>query len=202
MATRKRPQGKAQGPSIGGGWVGGKPGAGSIPGGLAPITPQNPYRSGQPPAPPPAPPAGPPVDPYLERAKAQAANAMRLGDAWDTYSTGVTQADYGFNAQGGIDQSTPYSRAKLLEDSYKRGQRANTDTYAGMGQLYSGAYGVEQNYGARNYDIGIDQLKKGLGSALDTTLKGRLDRYSTYGADLDQQSLESLIAALSKGRGT
>ena len=37
------------------------------------------------------------------------------------------------------DPSNPYSRSALLEQTYQRNQRGSTNSYAGAGQLYSGA---------------------------------------------------------------
>jgi hypothetical protein len=135
-------------------------------------------------------------DPNLLAQQAQADNAIRISDAWGTYQTGQINADYGFTPQGTIDPNNPYSRAALLQRSYQDSQRGTTNSYAAAGQYSSGAYKRMQDRNAENFDIGLDQLKKGQGRELSGVLKGQVDTYSQYGAQLDPAKLDSLMKAL------
>lgn len=136
----------------------------------------------------------PPPDPAFLAQQAQAQLAMGLGNAWDTYSRGRVENDYGL----GADASNPYSRAKLLEQSYQQNQRGTDSSYANAGQLYSGAYQSAKNYDARNYAIGQDRLQREYQGAKDQITKGSLDRYSQYG-NLAGADLQSLLKQLGLG---
>lgn len=137
-----------------------------------------------------------PPDPYLLAQQAASRNALRVGDAWDTYQTGLTQSEYGFDPSGGIDPRNPYSRAALARRQYQDSQRGAMNSYAAQGQLYSGAYRNAQDTTARNYDVTLDSLKKGLQGDLAGITKGKVDRYSQYGVGLDEAKFDALIKAL------
>jgi len=62
------------------------------------------------------------------------------------------------------DPTNPYSRSALLEQTYQRNQRGSTNSYAGAGQLYSGALQNASNSNTSDFfqgqhQIGYDYLK-------------------------------------------
>lgn len=130
-------------------------------------------------------------DPNLEAQRASANLGINLGNAWDTYQQGRIEQDYGLN-----DTSDPFAKAALLQQTYQNSRRGNTNSMAAQGQLYSGALQNAQAGAERSYNQGYDQLKRGRQDALDQLLKGKLDRYSQVGANLDENTLASLLAAL------
>lgn len=134
----------------------------------------------------------PPLDPAFQAQQAAANLNIQFGNAWDQYQTGQIENQYGL----GLDTSNPYSRAKLLEESYTRSRRGTTNSLAAQGQLYSGAMQTAQDENLRNYSIGKDTLSRERQAALDAILKGNLDRYGQVGANIDDQTLQSLLAAL------
>lgn len=188
MARRKRPQGRAQGPSVGGGFVGNKPSTAGIPGGLAPITAQNPYAGPTNPYTAPT----PPIDPAYEAYKVTAGRNTALADADALYQGSRIENDYGL----GSDTSNPYSRAKLLEENYKRSQRGTTNSYASQGQLNSGAYERMQGENTRNYSMGYDQLARGYGDAKYQNTRNQLGTYASNATGVDQAKFDALLRAL------
>lgn len=185
MAKPKGPQNLGRGNLLnpgGSGATGGHPVA-PYPGMGAPA--QNVYTSQD---------TAPPPDPAFLAQQAQAQLAMGLGNAWDTYQRGQIENDYGL----GADASNPYSRAKLLEQSYQQNQRGANTSYASQGQLYSGAYQNAKDYNARNYAVGQDRLQREYQGAKDQITKGSLDRYSQYGS-LAGADLQSLLKQLGLG---
>lgn len=151
------------------------------------------------PAPAPADPGGPPVDPAYEAQKAANLRALQLGNAFDTYQTGRINADYGFDASGGIDLNNPYSRAAQARERYLQQQAGTGTSFASQGQLYSGALQNAQAYNTRQFDVGIDQLKKQQADALMEILRGKVGRYSQVGVEDSDQGLASLLKALGGG---
>lgn len=161
------------------------PGSGGIPGAPGSPLAQDPAAAG-----------GPPVDPYYEAQRAASQRALRLGEAADTYQMGQVNARFGFDAAGGIDLNNPFSEAALMQKRYQEQMRGNSTSYASRGQLYSGALQNAQQYAGRQFDIGIDQLKKQRQDAVSQILLGKLNRYSQTTGDIDQAQLDALMKAL------
>lgn len=186
MAKRRR--GKVQGPSVGGGFVGNKPGTAGVPGGLAPITAQNPYVGPQNPYTATA----PPIDPNYEATKISAGRNVALSDADALYQNTQIENSYGL----GSDTSNPYSRAKLLENNYQRQQRGTQIGLAQQGQLYSGAMQTAQDENTRNYSMGYDQLARGYGDAKYQNTRAQLGTYAANATGVDQEKFNALLRAL------
>lgn len=111
-----------------------------------------------------------PVDPMFESQKLGAQWNITTSDAEANYQTGRTAYLTGYNADGSLNTSNPYSQAMLLQDNYKRSQVGTNNSMAASGQLYSGA---RLNAQARN-----DRLyAEGSASLRDQTM----DRYHNIG---------------------
>lgn len=136
-----------------------------------------------------------PPDPQLEQQRIATQQSLQIGDAWDQYSRTRLSNTYGIG-----DTSNPYSRAKLLEDSFRRKQGSTLGNYASQGQLYSGALNVAQNDDQRQFSIDKDQMERSYYDSLANIEKGRLDRYSSAGMAMDQGTLNSILEALQRMR--
>ena len=112
----------------------------------------------------------------------------------------------------------PYSRAMHAYKLYQRGtedinrsagiaQDRSFIDLAAAGHLNSGARLNAQSYiqgnaqraltrGSEDYAFTNDALKKQLAAALGGILKGKVDRYSQVGADVNTDKLTSLMKAL------
>ena len=73
---------------------------------------------------------------------------------------------YGFDAQGNLDPSNPFSIAANLQRRYQQGQRGTTNSMAAAGQLYSRAH-------QRNLDEGTYQYQR----SYDTARRDALNTY-------------------------
>lgn len=133
----------------------------------------------------------PPIDPEIEQRRIASQQSLQLGDAYDAYSKANLANTYGIG-----DTSNPYSKAKLLEASYKNRQGSTLNSYAEQGQLYSGALQKQIGEDARQNSIDYDSLQRGYYSALANIEKGRIDRYSQSGQVLDQATMASLLQSL------
>lgn len=108
--------------------------------------------------------AGPPVtpqpfDPVLESQKLGATWNNQLAGSEAGYQRGETAWGTGYNADGSLNTSNPYSQAMLLQDSYKRGITGTNNSMAAAGQLYSGARVNAQAHNDRVYAEGSSALK-------------------------------------------
>ena len=83
-------------------------------------------------------------------------------------SEGTEAARYGYtptyDANGlvqsvAVDPNNPYSKANLLTQSYKEGQTANRNSFAGRGQLYAGSLNAAQGRATQGYNIGSNNLQ-------------------------------------------
>lgn len=182
---RKKPIGTAIGTSVGGGWVGSKPGSAGLPGGVPAGTvggPQNPYTA-----------TAPPIDPSYEAYKVSAGRNTALADADAAYQGQRIENEYGL----GADTSNPWSKAKLLEENYKRSQRG-TQNSAGN-QLYSGSYQRAQSENTRNYSMGYDQLARGYQDAKYNVTRGQLGSYAENAMGVDDEKFRALLRAITGG---
>lgn len=151
-------------------------------------------------------------DPSYLAATAQGQRQIGLGQGQYTYLTGNTfdangriipgattgrlGAEYGFDANGNIDPNNPYSRAALLQQSYKNQQTGNTNSYAAAGHYYSGALQNAQDETTRRYNIGYDQLQRGYGDASMGALQGLLGAYTGAAGGVDQGAFAALLNKL------
>lgn len=141
-------------------------------------------------------PGGPPIDPQYEAYRLSAQRNMAIGNADATYQRGVLDQEFGYGAGGAAN---PYSRAKLLEESYKRSKLGTTNSYASSGQLTSGAYGRQQGENQRQYSISADQNRRAYDQAVYGINLGQAQNAANYGIGLDDQRFQALIRALGGG---
>ena len=100
-----------------------------------------------------------PFDPAFE--------AQKLGATWNTqiatgeagYQRGETAWGTGYNADGSLNASNPYSQAMLMQNEYKRGVTGTNNSMAAQGQLYSGARLNAQAGNDRRYAEGSSALR-------------------------------------------
>lgn len=182
---KKKKVGTVQGPSLGGGVVAAKPGNTGLGSGAPVYTgaplPLNPYTA-----------TAPPIDPNYDAYRVSSGRNLALANADATYAGAQIENQYGL----GSDTSNPYSRAKLLEETYKRSQRGTLNNYAAQGQLYSGAYGRMQGENKRNYSMGYDELARSYQDAKRTNTRNQLGAYADYGVGVDDAQFNSLLRAL------
>lgn len=134
-----------------------------------------------------------PLDPAVASAQVAANRNVAVGDLYGTWQQGNLDQDYGFGAGGAAN---PYSRAALLQESFRRSQRGTTNSYASQGQLYSGAYNRMQNENQRNYDIGYDQRRRDYDRQSGDIGFGRLENYANAGTGVDETKFNALLRAL------
>lgn len=112
----------------------------------------------------PAPPA-PPVAPDIRDATYNDTinNAWRnLGNttAGIAGQQALLRGSYGYNEDGSIDLTNPFSRAALLTRTYQQNRAGTENSYAARGQMTSGAYGRMQGANLYNYQQGQDQMQR------------------------------------------
>ena len=123
-----------------------------------------------------------------------------LADAQYNYTLGDLGSDYGYAPGGGIDPNNPYSRAALLQESYRRQAQGNVTGYAAQGQLYSGALQNAQSEAGRQFNIGDDRLRKQYTGAVAQAGLDRIGAHNqTYGNETTA-FLAALLASLDKGK--
>jgi hypothetical protein len=118
---------------------------------------------------------------------------VAIGDLNATWQQGNLDQTYGFGAGGAAN---PYSRVALAGENLKRSQLGTLNSYAGQGQLYSGAYDRMQNENQRNYDIGYDQLRRDYDQQSGNLQLGRLQSYADAGSGVDQAKWAALFKSL------
>jgi hypothetical protein len=119
-----------------------------------------------------------PFDPQLDAARQGAAWNTQIAGAEAGYQRGQLAYNNGFNADGTVNTSNPYSQATLLQDSYKRSQTGTNNSYAAQGQLYSGARLNAQATNDRGYAQGYDQLRR---QSMDQYHQLGFGQLQTYG---------------------
>lgn len=127
---------------------------------------------------------------------ASAGRNLQLAQGEATYQKGQAEQYYGYGASGAAN---PYSQAALLEESFKRSKLGTTNSYAGQGQLHSGAYNRMQNENQRNYSIQSDANRRAYDDAVHQANYGQAQTAANYGAGVDQASFEALLRAMGIG---
>lgn len=138
----------------------------------------------------------PPPDPGLLTLEAQNNLGSGLSSAVSGYRTGQIGYQTGYNQDGSLNSANPYSQAALLQESYKRSTAGTTNSYAGQGQLNSGAYGRMQNENARNLSIGSNQLQNQASNAYYNNNVTNAQNQITYGSGTVSPQLASIFKAL------
>ena len=135
--------------------------------------------------------SAPPVDPEVETRKALARQTLALGEISDTYQRTQLSNQYGIG-----DTTNPYSRAKLLEESYKGSRASTTNSYARQGQLYSGALQTAQQGVTSKYNKDNDAMQRAYQDSRNKIAQGRLDRYASSGQTIDDATYKSIQSNL------
>jgi hypothetical protein len=121
---------------------------------------RGPNRPGpnRPPIPPPGPPAGQnapqPWNAQYETTMGGIRRDQADLQAQNAYQRQGIEQEYGFN-----DTADPYSRANLLQKSYREGQLGTTNSMAARGQLYSGATQRAREAGTFGYGQNLNALR-------------------------------------------
>ena len=137
-----------------------------------------------------------PLDWQEQLATSQANRNVALSDANATYQTGQINRDFGYLGNGQIDPNNPYSRAALLEQTYKNSLRGNTNSYASQGQLYAGSLQNAQNETHRQHSIGVNSLQNAYQDALHGVTLGQLNSYANAGSSVSDAQFQALLQAL------
>jgi hypothetical protein len=122
-----------------------------------------------------APGAPSPFDPQYDASVAGL--GVRRDDALAdiAYDEGELKQEFGFD-----DPSNPFSRARLLQRSYDEQKNRTTNSYASMGQLYSGAVQNARSSDTHNYDVAHDSLRRDYDRALEAFRRGKRDANRGY----------------------
>lgn len=127
-----------------------------------------------------------PADPTLEARRNQLNTAYNDTNLAIGYDEGRVKQDYGFD-----DLSNPFSRARLLETTYKNQQSYTRNSLASQGQLNSGFALSRQGRDTRNYDINTDNLRR----SYQDQLQSIINRRTGAKRALDEGNLEALDAS-------
>lgn len=136
---------------------------------------------------------GPPIDPQYEAYALSANRNVALGNADAAYQRGQLDQTFGYGAGGAAN---PYSRAALLEESFRRSQTGTQNSYAGAGQLFNGAYRRMQGENQRNYSIASDQNRRQYDQAQYGINLGQAQTAANYGIGIDDEKYKALLRAL------
>jgi hypothetical protein len=141
----------------------------------------------------------PPPDWQQIAAESAAQRSVGYADAQATYDRGRIQRDFGYGANGQIDPSNPYSKAALLQKNFQEHTLGNTTSYAGQGQLYSGALQNAQNATTSGYLADSNSLHNQYSDALNQTSLNQLGAYSNAGSAVSQDKITAILRALRQG---
>lgn len=126
------------------------------------------------------------------------------GNSRDQALAGLTNQRLGIQQSYGIDQgyndvaSNPYSKAALLQASYRQNQNQTLNSYAARGQLYSGALEAGQSFNQNNYLHSNNDLALAYQAALQGVSDKELGANNDYEAALQAAEAKRLDDALSQ----
>lgn len=136
---------------------------------------------------------GRPLDWQEQAYGLSAGRNLKLASGEAAYQTGQAEQHFGYGASGAAN---PYSQAALLEESYKRSKLGTSNSYAGQGQLHSGAYSRMQGENQRNYSIQSDANRRAYDDAIHQIGYGQAQAGANYATGMDDASFEALLRAL------
>lgn len=157
---------------------------------FAPSAPGSPIAVGISELPPPVTPQ--PVDPAYEAQKLGAAWNIQTADGEAGYQRGETAWGTGYNADGSLNTSNPYSQAMLLQDQYKRSVTGANNSLAAAGQYYSGARLNAQARNDRTYAQGSSALKDSARQAYHGIDYGQLQSYGSNSLGVSSGGYDAL----------
>lgn len=167
---------KAKGATTVPNWTGGAP----IPIGSGQATPQ-------------------PPDPNLALQTATGTRNVALARGEGAYQQGNLNFDYGYNTDGSVNTSNPYSRAALLMLNYQHQQNATTNQMAAAGQLYSGAYANQQGIDQGNYAQADAANRLGYQRSTHGVQAGVLGTMATNALGVGDEAFQALLKAVYPG---
>lgn len=141
---------------------------------------------------PPPPVTPPPVDPALENARLGASWNITTADSEAKYQGGETAWGTGYNADGSLNTSNPYSQAMLLQDTYKRSVTGANNSMFAAGQGYSGARSNAQAHNDRTYAEGSSALRDSTRQAYHGIDYGRLQTYGSNSLGVSNEGYAAL----------
>jgi hypothetical protein len=138
-----------------------------------------------------------PVDPAFEAQKLGAGFNISTADGEAKYQKGETAWGTGYNADGSLNTSNPYSQAMLLQDNYKRAQAgvANSSSSA----LYSGARANQGAIADRHYAESNSALKDSTRQAYHGIDYGQLQTYGSNAAGTSSAGYNALRSSVYGG---
>jgi hypothetical protein len=184
-AVHSRPKKTQQPPSpfvvgVAGGWSHTKGGQAKLAAGLAgPISAQTV--------------GGPPLDPAQASYDVTAQRNLGLAQGEQAYQQGQVDYNYGYGAGGAAN---PYSRAALLQESFKRNVLGTTNSMAASGQQYSGSSGRAQDENARRYSIQSDANRRAYDDATHGLSYNTATSAANTGIGMSDGSYQSILKAL------
>lgn len=137
-----------------------------------------------------------PYDPAYQAYVAQQNRDFGISDANAAYNIGQEAYNTGFNQNGTLNESNPYSEAALLKENFNRATSGTLNSYANQGQLYSGAYGRMQGENSRQYSIGYNNAATRAADTYHRIAYGRQTAASQAGVGLNDQARLALYRAL------
>lgn len=159
------------------------------------------------PAPAPAAPASPagkpsPWDAFFERRIARADQGVAEFEPEFLRQKQAIGQEYGLTADatGSItaDPSNPFSRARLLKESFVNRQRGNATSAAARGQLYSGALQRSQNAAALDLAKGEDANQRAFQDAWSALQQRRVDVRRQADEEKENARFDKLQADLAR----
>jgi hypothetical protein len=138
-----------------------------------------------------------PVDPAFENAKLGASWNISTADSEAGYQKGETAWGLGYNADGSLNTSNPYSQAMLLQDNYKRAQLGATNSSSTS--LYSGARVNQHAIADRHYAESSSSLKDQARNAYHGIDYGQLQTYASNSLGVSGAGFQALHDSVYKG---
>lgn len=136
---------------------------------------------------------GRPLDWQEQAYQLGAGRNLQLSQGESAYQRGQAEQHFGYGASGAAN---PYSQAALLEESFRRSKLGTTNSFAGQGQLHSGAYQRMQGENARNYSIDSDRNRRAYDQTVHGINYGQAQAAANYGMGMDDAAFEALRRAL------
>jgi hypothetical protein len=140
-----------------------------------------------------------PFDPALAEQQLVGNRNIALANGEAAYQTGNLGFDYGYNPDGTVNVANPYSRAALYQLGYTNSKRGTTNSMAAQGQLWSGAYGHQQDLNDQAYARGEAGNRLAYQRALHGVQSGKLSTYANAGTGIGNADFSSLLKATYPG---
>lgn len=108
----------------------------------------------------------------------------------------LLRGSYGYNPDGSVDLSNPFSRAALLTRTYQQNRAGTQNSYAARGQMTSGAYNRMQGSNLFNYQQGQDALQKSYLQENANLLAQLTGAQNQYGDTASQAAADALARSI------